>query len=132
MLSLKKEILIIGIIVVFMVSAHIISQKYTQNFFDEITEELNVLEDKILKSDIKKEELEEDIASIQNKWKSKFGILACFIEHDELEKVQTHLISIEADIKVDDYARCIDEADKCKFVLEHIEDKDSFKIVNIF
>ena len=66
-----------------------------------------------------------------------FGVLtidffACFIEHDELEKVHTQLISIDANLKVEDYDKSIDEIEKCKFILKHIEEKDSLTIVNIF
>lgn len=132
MLKLKKELIIIIVIIITIVIAHIVSQTYTEKFFDEIEDDLSALEENLLKPESNSEELEDDIQDMQNKWKSKYDSFACFVEHDELEKVQTQLISISANIKVKDYKKSVDEIEKCKFILQHIKDKDSFKIVNIF
>lgn len=129
---MKKEIIIISCIVIFIVVADVISQITTQKFFDEITEDLNNLEDKIYKQGFEINNLEDDIKNIENKWRNKYNNFACFIEHDELEKVQTQLISIGANVNVQDYSKSIEEAEKCKFILEHIKEKDSFNLINIF
>jgi hypothetical protein len=129
---MKKEIIIIILIIFTITVLHIITQKTSGDFFESISEDLTNLEDKILSENPQKEELEKMIEELQDKWKSKYDIHACFIEHDELEKVSTQLISISADIKVQKYDRCVDEIEKCKFILKHIQDKDALKIVNIF
>ena len=129
---MKKELLIIFIIVVIIVIAHSVTQVYTQKFFNTISEDLDRIEEKIFNSDFTDEELKENIENTTNKWKEKYDFIACFIEHDELEKVQTQLISIRANILVGDYDKSIDETEKCKFILKHIEEKDSLKIINIF
>lgn len=129
---MKKEIIIIISIVVLITTLHAITQKASGDFFESISEDLTNLEEDILSGQTPKEELEKTINEIQDKWKSKYDIHACFIEHDELEKISTELISISADIKVQNYDRSIDEIDKCKFILKHIQDKDALKIVNIF
>lgn len=128
---MKKEIFIICIIIVFITVLHIVTQKYTENFFDDISSNLDKIQESIL-SQNNTNELGKDIDELQKKWVSKFNLFACFIEHDELEKVQTALISIDANYKVKEYNKCIDEIEKCKFILEHIENKDSLKIVNVF
>ena len=76
--------------------------------------------------------MENNIENIEENWKSKYDVLAYYIEHDELEKVEIQLTSINANIKVNDYDKSIEELEKCKFILEHIKDKDSLKLVNIF
>ena len=129
---MKKEIIIIFIIVVTIVIAHVTSQIYVQNYFDSISAEISKIEEKLVDENYDNQELMDDMANIQKKWKDKYDFFACFIEHDELEKVQIQLISMEANIKVKDYEKGIDEAEKCKFILKHIEEKDSFKIVNVF
>ncbi|MBR2240501.1 MAG: DUF4363 family protein [Clostridia bacterium] len=129
---MKKELFIVAIIVIIIISFHAISQIYVQGFFDNISKDLDNVENKILNEDIKKEELESEINNIQEKWNKKYDYFACFIEHDELEKVQTQFISIEANIKVEDFDKSVDEIEKCKFIIKHIEEKDSLKIVNIF
>ena len=129
---MKKEIIIIAVIIIVIVIAHAASQIYVNNFFKSISDDLNNIEDKIFSQKFEQEDLKMQINNIQEKWNKKYDFFACFIEHDELEKVQTQLISIEANIKVEDYDKGIDEIERCKFILKHIEEKDSFKVVNIF
>lgn len=128
---MKKEIIIIFVIIVTIVIAHVTSQIYVQNYFNSISAEISKIEEKLFDENHDNKELMDDMANLQKKWKDKYDFFACFIEHDELEKVQIQLISMEANIKVEDYEKTIDEAEKCKFILRHIEEKDSLKIVNV-
>ena len=132
---MKKEIFIVSIVVVVIIVLHIISQIYTHKKLDSVIAELDILESKLLeenKNDLSNLNLEKDFENIHNKWRKKYDFFACFIEHDELEKAETQMISISASIKVEDYDKSVDEIEKCKFILKHIEEKDSLKVVNIF
>lgn len=113
---MKKEIIIIIFIVITIIVAHAITQIYTQNFFDFVCEDLSNLENKLFSESPNGEELKNDINQIQDKWNKKYDYFACYVEHDELEKVKTQLISIEANIKVGDYEKAIDEAERCIFI----------------
>jgi len=86
---------------------------------------------------MKKEEkdqqkIDEAIKKTKNDWKERYEKLAYYIEHDELEKVETHLTVLQADIEVEDYEHGIGELDSCSFVLQHIQDKESLNLRNIF
>ena len=129
---MKKEIIIVVIIVIVIIIGHIITQNYTKKFFENISVSLEKIEEKIDNDNIEKQNLKNELDDIQEKWNEKYDILAYYIEHDELEKVETQLISMNANIKVQDYDKTIEELEKCKFILEHIKDKDSLKLVNIF
>ena len=129
---MKKEILLVIFIVVAIVTAHIASQRYVKNFFDSITEDLDKIEEKIFSNNFETSNLEKDIDDVKNKWDEKYNFIACFIDHDVLEKVEMQFVSISAYIKVKDYDRSINEAEKCKFMLELIKDKDSLSTINIF
>nr|MBP3681344.1 DUF4363 family protein [Clostridia bacterium] len=129
---MKKEIIIVVIIVILIIIGHIITQNYTKKFFENISVSLEKIEEKIDNDNIEKQNLKNELDDIQEKWNEKYDILAYYIEHDELEKVETQLISMNANIKVQDYDKTIEELEKCKFILEHIKDKDSLKLVNIF
>ena len=54
------------------------------------------------------------------------------IEHDELEKVHLYIVGIDSNINTDEYSQAIGELDKCAYILEHIEDKYSVNLDNIF
>lgn len=129
---MKKELIIIGIIIIVIITAHAVTQIYTQNFFDMVSKDLDNIEEKIFSQNFNQDEINDEIQNVKNKWRKKYDYFACFVEHDELEKVETQLISITTNAKVEDYDKCVDEIEKCKFIIKHIEDKDSLKIVNIF
>lgn len=129
---MRKEFIIIIIILILIIIGHIVTQNYTKNFFDDISKELQKIEDKVLNGDIDGDSLKNDIKIVQDKWDKKYDVCACYIEHDELEKVQTQLVAIKANIDTGEYDKCVEKIESCKFVLKHIEDKDSFELVNIF
>lgn len=129
---MKKEIMVIVVIIVLIVIGHVATQKYTRSFFSEISEPLETIENNIKSGNIDKLSLKKEVNKIETKWEEKYNVCACYIEHDELEKVQTQIVSIKADIEMEEYSRCVEKIENCKFVLKHIEDKDSFEFVNIF
>ena len=130
--NMKKEIIIVFVILIIIVVGHIITQNHTNDFFDNISKDLDKIEEKIYNNSFDGEKLEKEIRKIMEKWNIKYDYFACYIEHDELEKVQTQLISIRANIMVGDYDKSVDEIERCKFILKHIEEKDSLKVINIF
>ena len=58
--------------------------------------------------------------------------MAFYIEHDELEKVETCLTNIRSDIETEELEHSIENLDNCIFILEHIRDKESISLANIF
>ena len=82
------------------------------------------------------EKLKQDKKRLQTmneeKWDKKSETLAYYIEHDELEKVNTEIAKIKADIETNNEKIAIENLERCIFVLEHIKDKNLIKIVNIF
>ena len=129
---MKKELCIVGGIVIFIVIAHLWSQWYAKRFFNEITEGVSNIEVKIFENNFINGELEKDIDEVINKWKDKYNLFACFLEHEELEKVEGQFIAISANIMVGDYDKVVDEIERCRFILRHIEEKDSLRVVNVF
>ena len=69
---------------------------------------------------------------IKKSWEARHDKLAYFIEHDELEKVETDLTSLKSFIETNSYSEATSELDKSVFVLQHIEDKYAFNLENVF
>ena len=131
---MHKEIIISIIIVVCIVAGNIITQKYAKESIYETSNGLMELR-KLLeenKEKIETEELKGNIEEINNKWQKRHDKLAYFIEHDELEKVETNITSLKSFIQTDEYSEAISELDKCDFILKHIEEKYKFNLQNIF
>ena len=125
-----KEFIIIIIVIALILGLDIITNNYTENSVKIISEDLNILKESILQEN--KKEAQTKMQEVKSKWKERYKKLAFYIEHDELEKVETQLTCLEADISVDEYKHCISELETTKFILEHIQEKEKFSIQSIF
>ena len=117
-----KENIICTVIIVLIIIGNIITQKYTK-LREEITKEDN---------EINGNEAKEKIDKIHEMWDQKHDLLAYYIEHDELEKVETNLTGLRSFIESKEYSDALAELDKTVFVLRHIEDKNKFNLQNVF
>ena len=130
-----KEIIIIIAILVLVLTLNYITQNYTKFCVSEISSDLNSLRGKI-EAGIEKEEnskdFENSINNIHDKWDEMYKKLAFYIEHDELEKVETFLTNIRSNIETDELEHSVENLDACIFVLQHIQDKEKFSLANIF
>lgn len=141
-----KEVIISTIIIIAIIIGNILTQNYTTEAVYNINQKLEEKKEKIIqvnesleKKEIseeqqekEKEDLKSDINEIISKWKEKYKILAYYIEHDELEKVNTELVSLKGNIESKEYGQGISDLERCIFILEHIKDKFALKIKNIF
>lgn len=125
-----KEIAITIIIVILVFCLDIITNNYTARATQDLSGNLEMLRDKIINENIK--EIENETNQILNKWKEHYNVMAYYLEHDELEKVETELTKLKADIENKRYDECMNEIDTSIFILKHIEDKEKFTIQSIF
>ena len=124
-----KEVMISIIIIVLIFSLDIITQTYTMASVAETSSELNNLKGKI---ENQNNNLDIDIDKISNDWEKRRQKLSYFIEHDELEKVETNLTNIKSYIESAELNMAISSIDEAKFILEHIKEKNAFNLENIF
>lgn len=129
---MKKEIIICIIVVIFVLIGNIITQNYTRKSVETTNAKLIQLKEKLSMPSKDDEKLKEEVQDIKEDWDEKQEKLAYYIEHDELEKVETqiHLLSGEVEAKL--YEDAVPESDKCIFILEHIKDKTALNVKNIF
>jgi len=130
-----KEMIIIISILIIILTLNYITQNYTKFCVSEISSDLNALKDKINKEIDDEEidsELNKSINNIHNKWDEMYKKLAYYIEHDELEKVETCLTNIRSNIETEELEHSIENLDACIFILEHIQDKEKLSLANIF
>ncbi len=124
-----KEVIISIIIVISIVSLDLITQNYTIETVQQTSSMLSNLKEDIKNSNDK---LDTKIDNIYKKWEERREKLAYFIEHDELEKVETNLTNIKSFIEEDEKNMAISGIDEVKFILEHIKEKNAFNLENIF
>ena len=129
-----KEIIICIIIVTTITIGNNITQNYSLESIETLTSKLGELkvEMKEKKKNIDNEKIQEKANNIFNELTQRYDKLAYYIEHDELEKVETNLTSLKSCIETNSFSEAVDELDKCTFVLKHIKDKYMFNLQNIF
>ena len=125
-----KEIIICIFIIILIIGLDIVTQNYTKKSTIEITECLSELKNEIENENLENAKLK--IEELDQKWDNKHDKLAYYIEHDELEKVDTALVQVKSFVENDDIPSAIAELETGKFVLEHIERKYKFNLQNIF
>ena len=127
---MHKELIICVILVILIIIGDVVTQNYTKKTVNYITEKLESLKQSLQEDS--KENANEEISKIDEKWQEVHDKLAYYIEHDELEKVETDFTACKSLVSTGDYGQAISELEKMAFVLKHITDKYSFNLVNIF
>ena len=127
-----KELIISFIVIALVVIGNVITQNNTIEAISQISDELMLLREEMEKDHVDQEKSKEQMKKVEEVWEKKYKIMAFYTEHNELEKVQTELTKLKADIHMKEYAQGVENLESCIFILEHIKDKSALKIVNIF
>lgn len=130
-----KEFIICVIILILIFVGNGITQGYSRDSIEDINGKLTELEqiiDKENQEKIDQEEVNKREEEIDKQWDEMFSKLAYYIEHEELEKVAKNLENMKTYLKLKEYDNAIKEIREGIYILQHIEDKYSFNLQNIF
>lgn len=127
-----KELIISILILISIFVLDYITQKCTDKAINDTTFDLRKLQEDIKKDNIDNEKVVRNVNEMYKKWWTRHTMLAFYIEHTELEKVETNFVSGKSYIESLEYSDAISELEKTIFILEHINDKYSFNLENIF
>lgn len=127
-----KEFLICIIIITGIVIGNIITQDYSVNSIEDVNNHLRELKETMQNEEKNSEDIHSKVEEIDKKWEDMFSKLAYYIEHDELEKVETNLTGLKGEIEAKEYGDAMSRLDQSVFLLEHIEDKYAFNLQNVF
>ena len=125
-----KETLICIAIVISIFVVDMFTQNFTKNTVNEVTDIFSDLKSNILNAN--ETQINNEIKRLDEKWKNVHDKLAYYIEHDELEKVDTAIITMKAYIETNNFSSAVAELEEGKFVLEHIQEKYAFNLKNVF
>ena len=125
-----KETLICIAIVISIFVVDMFTQNFTKNAVNEVTDIFSDLKSNILNAN--ETQINNEIKRLDEKWKNVHDKLAYYIEHDELEKVDTAIITMKAYIETNNFSSAVAELEEGKFVLEHIQEKYAFNLKNVF
>lgn len=132
---MTKELVISVIIVVVIIVGDIFTTKYTDKSIETTTQSLSEIREEMEKKneeEIDADKLKEQIKNIRNDWNKRHKKLAIYIEHDELEKIETNLAGLNGYLDKEEYGDSMAQLDISVYVLEHIKNKTILSLINIF
>lgn len=127
-----KETIISIVILIFIFGLNYITETNTDKTVNIMNENLKLVREELVKEEVNKEQIKEDTFKVYDKWEELDDTMAYYIEHDELEKVKTAITSIKSYVEMEEYSQSIEAIDKCIYILEHIREREMFKLDNIF
>ena len=129
---MKKEFIICIIIVALIIITNIITQNYTKECVNQMNQKLDVLKEVSLSENINEQDIINQINSVEEEWNTFQEKLAFYIEHDELEKVETQIFAMKGFSEIKKYDEVVPELEKCMFILDHIKEKTTLNVKNVF
>ena len=120
-----KEMCIIVAILIFVIFIEV----YTNG---KLEKKLDVLGGKIGEIEQNLEDSNDKIGKIKDDWKKENDILSLFVDHNELEKLSKSLNFIEVNVKNNDFDEARENISELKFMIEHIKEKNSLELKNVF
>ena len=79
-----------------------------------------------------KDELSKKIEFMENEWEKINKKTAFYLEHEELEKVNSSMVKFKSYFELEEHTEAIPELENCKYILKHIQDKESMNLINLF
>lgn len=129
---MKKEAIICIITFVFILIGNSITSNYTNKSVKDTTNQLDDLKEIISIEDVDNELAISKINKIHENWDVRYNTLAFYIEHNELEKIETELTGLRSSIETEEYEEGLNELDRAVYLLKHIEEKNKLSWKNIF
>lgn len=127
-----REVFVCLAIIILILVGNFFSQNYTSKSVAELTEKIDELKQEVSKSEQDETVIKNKTEELYNTWRDRFNILAYYIEHTELEKVEAELVVLRGKVANLNYNETSENLEKSAFLLKHIEDKYAFNLQNIF
>lgn len=126
-----KEIFICILILSMIFVGNYITQSYTSKSVNEISNELIEIKDEMQRERVENKKINDKIGEMSNNLEKKHDRLSYYIEHNEIEKLETELTSLKSYVEVEEYDEAINEIDRALFLLNHIKDKYEFNLKTV-
>lgn len=127
-----KEILIVCLIILAVLVCNFVLQIYITKSSDSLVEKLSILNEKIITNSKDNRNISNLLNDIENEWEKSKKKWEIFVMHSELDQIEIALTNIKSSMKIDDKQDAVIETEKAKFLLQHIAERDAFRLKNLF
>lgn len=128
---MHKEMVIVILIVILIIVGNVLTQNYTKESVKIMQESLGEIRED-LENNNESGIIEEKVSELNKKWENRSNNLTYYLEHDELEKIESELTALNSNILTRNYEQGRENLDRCYFLLEHVKDKEKVTLSNIF
>lgn len=126
-----KECIVCIVSIMAIILGNNMTQNYSNEVMDNVLQEISNLKIQIINNE-DNEKLKSQLNKIEEKWSSEHSNLAYFLEHDELEKIETSLTKLKTNIEIKNYSDATVETDEEVYLINHLKEKNTFNLENIF
>ena len=130
--KMRREAVITIVIILVIIIGEWLTQSYSKKTLGGVQDSLRELKEEILSSEIEVSELIKKTNQIYDKWEEDNELLSYYLEHDELEKVNTQIVLVRGFLESDTPEDSIPEIEEGIYILEHIKEKEKLSIKNVF
>ena len=130
--NMYKELVISAIIIISIFVLDFITQNYADKTINDAIQDLTTIKQALKQEKVENEKVLKQASENYDKWLEYHKTLAFYIEHNELEKVETNYVAGKSFIENAKYEDALSEVEKTIFLLQHINDKYSINLENIF
>ena len=127
-----REVFVCLAIIILILVGNFFAQNYTSKSVAELTEKIDELKQEVSKNEQDETVIKNKTEELYNTWRDRFNILAYYIEHTELEKVEAEIVVLRGKVANLNYNETTENLEKSAFLLKHIEDKYAFNLQNVF
>lgn len=125
-----KEMIVSIVIVIAIFLSDYLIQNYAKKSVEDIRQDLQEVRQGLEQRNL--EQTEEKIRKTENDWNNIKDKIACYIEHNELNKVETNFTLCKSLARIENYDLALSKLDETIFVLEHINERYVLSLENIF
>ena len=129
---MRREAIITILIILAIIIGEWLTQSYSKKTLSGVQDSLRKLKEGILSTENEVSELIDKTNQIYDKWEEDNQLLSYYLEHDELEKVNTQFVLVKGYLETDDPKNAIPDIEEGIYILEHIKEKEKSSIKNIF
>mgnify|MGYP001625072789 CR=1 FL=1 len=129
---MRREAIITILIILAIIIGEWLTQSYSKKTLSGVQDSLRELKEGILSSENEVSELIDKTNQIYDKWEEDNQLLSYYLEHDELEKVNTQFVLVKGYLETDDPQNALPDIEEGIYILEHIKEKEKLSIKNIF
>lgn len=128
---MTKVITISVVVIILIVILDVITVNYTSKAVNTISTTVEEIKEQILNKE-EHSKIQNNINKLREQWDEYYKKLAYYLEHDELEKVETKLSRISGFAETKEFEDALSELTETVFILGHIEDKEQFSFQTMF